>query len=244
MGVDDSHDRAVTTMPAVQRQGGRSGLRGQQRVDHDDAVVAFDEGHHRQVEATDLVEALDDLEQSVLGHQLPLTPQARVRRGRCITGQEVERRGVPDDLTRSIADRRVLECRDEAPLGISEVIGIRPRQGLQQRRVRRPDRLGRFVLIHHSAPVRWMGPPLRQPAQRCQGALFFGRTKATTTCLSPNRVNVQRGGPPRPTSPRLHPTERTHMPRAVRSCRDSCVSGQPGVSVRRRMISTFRQGFR
>ncbi len=43
----------------------RAGLDRQQRVEHDDALVAFDNRGVRQVHAADLVDALDDLEQPV-----------------------------------------------------------------------------------------------------------------------------------------------------------------------------------
>ncbi len=155
--VDDGDDRAVTAMLAIQGQRSGGGLRGQQGVDHDHTAVALDEGDHREVETSHLVEALHDLEQAVLRYQLPLAPQARVSRRRRITGQEVERRGVPDDLTRSVANGRILQRGDESPSGFVEVFDVRERQRLQCCGVRRLDRRGGFPLIHQSPPVRRSG---------------------------------------------------------------------------------------
>ena len=70
VGVDDGDDGSVATVRAVQRQRGRRGLGGHQRVDDDDAGVALDEADVRQVETADLVDALDHLVEALLGDQL------------------------------------------------------------------------------------------------------------------------------------------------------------------------------
>ena len=77
VGVDDRDHRAVAAVCAIQRQRGRRGLGGDQRVDHDDPGVAFDEADVRQVEAADLIDALDHFVEALLGAQLGLPPQAR-----------------------------------------------------------------------------------------------------------------------------------------------------------------------
>ena len=77
VGVDDGDHRPVPAVGAIQRQRGGRGLGGDQRVDDDHAGVALDEGDVRQVQAANLVDALDDLVEALLGEQ----PDCRHRLG-------------------------------------------------------------------------------------------------------------------------------------------------------------------
>jgi hypothetical protein len=88
VGVDDRTYRPVTAMCPVQRQRGCRGLGADQRVDDDDSGVALDDRHVRQIQAAHLVDAFHDLEQTLLGHERRLPPQARVDRRRRLTGEE------------------------------------------------------------------------------------------------------------------------------------------------------------
>ena len=88
VGVDHRDDGPVAAVRAVQRQRGRGGLGGDQRIDDDDAGVALDEADVGQVEAAHLVDALDHLVEPLLGGELGLPPQARVHRGRRVTVEE------------------------------------------------------------------------------------------------------------------------------------------------------------
>ena len=90
-------DRPVSAMLAVQRQRRGGGLDRHQRVDDDHTGVALDEGDVRDVHAARLVDAGDDFEQTVLGDELALPPQAGVHRGGRVTADEVVRIRVPDD---------------------------------------------------------------------------------------------------------------------------------------------------
>ena len=95
--------------------------RGHQRIDHDPACRAADEGHDGQVEVAYLVDPLDHLEEPGDRQQLRLPPQTRVHRvGRRLVADEavrveVERRGpvrVGDHPVRRVGDEaaaRVLE---------------------------------------------------------------------------------------------------------------------------------------
>ena len=67
--VDDAHDRPLAAVPPVQREGGRRGLRADERVDDQDAGLALDERDVREVQAPDLVDAGHDLEQAVHGDE-------------------------------------------------------------------------------------------------------------------------------------------------------------------------------
>ena len=63
MGVDHRGDRPVAAVLAVQRQPGRGHLGRNQRIDDDDPGLALDQGHVRQVDSAQLVDAVGDLEQ-------------------------------------------------------------------------------------------------------------------------------------------------------------------------------------
>jgi hypothetical protein len=78
VGVDHRGYRPLAPMLPVEGERGSGGLLGDQRVDHDDAAVAFDEADVRQIMAAHLVDAGHDFVQPVLGQQLALAPQARV----------------------------------------------------------------------------------------------------------------------------------------------------------------------
>ncbi len=121
MGVDDRRDGPVAAVGAVQGEGGRCRLLRDQRIDDDDAVVALDEGHVRQVEATDLVDALGDLVQAVAAVELALSPEARVRSVGARVGEEGPPVHVPDLAPLGVADRHGLDARDETPVCVLEI---------------------------------------------------------------------------------------------------------------------------
>ena len=79
--VDHRHDRPVAAVLAVERERGGGGLGRDQRIDDDQPRVALDERDVREVEAAHLVDAVGDLEQAVVGDELRLPPEARVRGG-------------------------------------------------------------------------------------------------------------------------------------------------------------------
>ncbi|GAA3167024.1 hypothetical protein GCM10020001_110600 [Nonomuraea salmonea] len=85
-------------MAAVELERGGGAFGGDERVDDDDAALALDEGHVRQVEAAYLVDTLGDLEQALLGAQLRLPPEAGVRGAWAVAVEEGVRVVVPDDL--------------------------------------------------------------------------------------------------------------------------------------------------
>ena len=59
--------------------------------------------------------------QAVLGHQLPLAPQARIGRVRGITGDEVVLGAVPDHVPVGRGDDRIVQRPDEPPLHITKI---------------------------------------------------------------------------------------------------------------------------
>ena len=92
-----------------------------QRVDNDPACLAPDEGDIGEVEAANLVDAVRDLEQAVLGVHLALAPQARVDGFRLALIEKVELLHVENDATQLTRDLTFFECGDEATLGVLEV---------------------------------------------------------------------------------------------------------------------------
>jgi hypothetical protein len=90
-------------------------------VDHDHAGVGLNQRHVRQVEAPHLVDPVGQLEQAVLGHQLPLPPQAGIGRVRGITGDEVVLGAVPDHVPVGRGDDRIIQRPDEPPLHVAEI---------------------------------------------------------------------------------------------------------------------------
>ncbi len=70
VGVDHGGHRTIPAVGAVQRERRGCGLGADQRVDDDDAGVALDEADVRQVQTADLVDALDDLVEALLGARM------------------------------------------------------------------------------------------------------------------------------------------------------------------------------
>src|SRR5690606_15662418 len=106
---------------AVELEGCGGALGGDERVDDDDAALAFHEGHVRQVEAAYLIDALGDLVQPLLGAEPRLPPQARVRGRRALAVEEVIGVVVPADSAVSRLDQGGRQFRDEAAIGVVEV---------------------------------------------------------------------------------------------------------------------------
>ena len=98
VGIDDSHHRFMADVLVNQFHTCSRHIRRDQRIDHHIAIVALDDAHNRQIEATNLINAVGDFEQAVIiGYQPRLPPQAGVDAGRrgffCEEGEGVE---VPD----------------------------------------------------------------------------------------------------------------------------------------------------
>ncbi|MNQ48931.1 hypothetical protein D3C85_628190 [compost metagenome] len=122
VAVDHRHHRFVRTVLVVQVQRRLGGFGHGQRVDDDQPVVAFDDGHVRQVKAAHLIQAWADFEQSGMGAELGQAPEARVDRLRgLVFGEEVIGLDIPDDLARGVLDL-ALERRDQT-LGDRLVVG-------------------------------------------------------------------------------------------------------------------------
>ena len=148
VGVDDGDDRPVPAMGAVQRQRGRRRLGGDQRIDDDDPGVALDEADVGQVQAADLVDALDHLIEPLLGAQLALPPQAGMHRAGRVAGQERVRVVVPHHPAVGRLDDARLQRADESPVGVLEIGGVGERQVAQVVAVCGLDDGGGRLLIH------------------------------------------------------------------------------------------------
>lgn len=94
VGIDDGHHRLVRPVGVIELEGRRGVFGGDERIDHDDAAVALDDGHVGKVGIADLVEAVHDLVEAVAQHQLALPPQGRIDRIRRLGGHDDRRRKV------------------------------------------------------------------------------------------------------------------------------------------------------
>src|SRR5688572_9819117 len=96
-------------MLADEFESGGGSLAGKERVEHDPARVALDEGNVGKVVAAYLVNAVGDLEQAVLHIELCVAPQARIDRvWRGLVQPDVAfvRLKVPNDLAVRVLDRQ------------------------------------------------------------------------------------------------------------------------------------------
>jgi len=147
MAVGDDHrrDRPGATMGTVEGQRRGGGLVRHQRVDDDDPGVALDDRHVGQVQAPDLIDAVGYLEQPVLGHELSLSPEARVRGRRAFGIHEVVPGAVPHRAPVGVLDDRVVQGGDE-PAG--DIVEVGPVVPSQCRHPHRPPLLALSVPDH------------------------------------------------------------------------------------------------
>ena len=124
VGVQNARDEASSAVLPVKGQGRGGRLFGDQRVEHENTGGSFDEGDVREVESAHLVDALDDLEEALLGDELRLTPQTRVHRIGGISRYEVVGVVVPNNRTAVVGDGVRCASADEAPPGILEVLRV------------------------------------------------------------------------------------------------------------------------
>ncbi len=130
VGIDHRNHRPLRAMAEVHRQTGPGGFHRQQRVHHDQAMLTFDQGHVGQVQATHLVDAVGDLEQTGNAIELGDAPQAGVDGGRCLAVEEGVALQVPDGLAIGI-DHGLVDGFEQAPAGIVEVAAVGEGQALQ-----------------------------------------------------------------------------------------------------------------
>ena len=121
VGVDHSGDGFVSAVLAVELDGGGGALGRDEWVDHDDPGVTLDDGHVREVEAANLVDAVGDLEQAVRHAQLGLSPQTGVDRLDPVSLQEVVRHEIEDDPSLRVAEGHRIERGHEASRRVLEV---------------------------------------------------------------------------------------------------------------------------
>ena len=154
--VDHRPHRPLTAVLRVERKRRSSGLGADQRVDHDHPAVGLDDAHHREVESTKLVDAGHDLEQAVLDQQLPLPPQARVRRVRRLRPpHELVRVEIPDHRTVAPHDLPLDRPTHESSRRVFKVLTINDRQTRSHLADRRLGRLRREPFAHPSLPKPW-----------------------------------------------------------------------------------------
>ena len=124
MAVDHGDDRPLAEVLRDELVGRLGGLRGDQRIEHDPAGVALDEGDVGEVVAAHLVDAVVHLEQPVMHVELGVAPQARIDGvGRWLVGADVSLvlLQVPDDVALGVLDRQRVGLRDQAARRVLEV---------------------------------------------------------------------------------------------------------------------------
>ena len=108
---DDGHNRLLGTVLEVEAKGSLRHFLAHERIHDDDAGVALDERDVRDVHPAYLIDAIGHLEQAgVPLHDLGLTPQARIDRGRrrSVAGKEIEIREIPDDCSLGVLDHTIV----------------------------------------------------------------------------------------------------------------------------------------
>jgi hypothetical protein len=124
VGVDDGDDGSVPAVLPVQRQGRGGGLGADEGVDDDDAGVGLDQRHVRQVQAADLVDALDHLVETLFGAQPALPPQAGVHRGGGVALEERVGVVVPHHAPVGGRHHAGVQAPEETAVGVLEVAGV------------------------------------------------------------------------------------------------------------------------
>jgi hypothetical protein len=119
-------------MARVELEARAGDLRRHQRIDHDQPVIALDHRHVRDVEATDLIDPVGHLEESVVQVEPRQAPQARIDGGRCVL---VAEEGVvaqrPHDAALLVLDFDLGQRRDEAVPRVVEVLLVGERQRVE-----------------------------------------------------------------------------------------------------------------
>jgi hypothetical protein len=123
VGVDQTGDRAVAAVLAVEREGRRRGLGGDQRVDDDDALASLDHVHVREVEAAQLVEAGRQLEETGDAAELGLAPEIGVGRGGRFRVEEGVGLELPDHAAVRVLHSGRIEGGDEPSPCLLELLG-------------------------------------------------------------------------------------------------------------------------
>ena len=159
-------------MLAVEREAAAAHLGRDQRVDDDDARVALDERHVREVEATHLVDAVGDLEQAV--RSPPAAPAATGWGARCRAARPSRNSyGTRSQTTRpsALPEGHRIERGDETPLGVLEV---RPILEIQSHLRCSPDVMGPLATAGFAQQFgpqtmgthRWVNVLARRPTRR------------------------------------------------------------------------------
>ena len=163
--VDHRGDRAVAPVSPVQGERRGGDLRRDQRVDHDDAMVAFDQRHVRHLEPADLVDAVGHLIQAVPGGQLGLPPQAGMNGVRAVAVQEAPAVHIPHHPAVRSLDHHRLQRADEAPVSVGEITAVaeigtgRPGPRSLLRHLTPPDKTARQLIRCSHLRARLPGQP-------------------------------------------------------------------------------------
>ena len=133
VAVDHRRHGLAAAMLPVELEAGARDLRGDQRIDDDEAAVALDDRHVGDVEAAHLVDAVGDLEQAVVHVEPGLAPQAGVDRvGGLLGGEEGVVLERVDDAAVGVAELDLGQRGDEAARGVLEVGAVAEGQRIEE----------------------------------------------------------------------------------------------------------------
>ena len=127
VGVDHRLHGFLGTVFVVKVEAGFGHFGCNQRVDNDQPIVRFDNGHVGEVETTNLIDLVGHFEQTVIQVQFCNAPQAGVHRVRRFAFDEVIGGQVPRCLTFGILDGHRHQRFDKAFFGVLKVLFIRKR---------------------------------------------------------------------------------------------------------------------
>ena len=125
VAVDHGHHRALALFLVDEGQGRLGGVWRNERIKDDPAFVALDEGDVGEIETTDLIDVVGDLEQAVLHGELGVAPQAGVdgiggRLVQAYVGLVLLQ--IPDDVALVILDGQGLWLGDKASLRVGKIL--------------------------------------------------------------------------------------------------------------------------
>ena len=129
MRIDHGHHGLLRTMFVVELKCSLRDFSADQWINHDETAVAFDEGHVRQIEAAQLINALRHFVQTVGHVDTRLSPQAGVHGvGRGLFAQEFIALQRPRSATVGAQDGLVAKRFDQATLGVVKRLRVTHRQ--------------------------------------------------------------------------------------------------------------------
>ena len=130
--IDDGAHGTIADGAARERECCGGGFAGGEWIDDDEAGVADDDRHVRDVEPADLIDAFADLEETGAREQTRLAPEAWIYGFRDLRREEIVGGEIPSDAAIGGADLRLIPCGYEAALGEVFIFDVGPVERLRE----------------------------------------------------------------------------------------------------------------